>query len=558
MRKFEENKSISVHAVAGSYVVMLGMDATAKGVKGLLGFAIHRTDHTEKEAYWLKGFLTFEETDEGRNAGESAHILENPVQDFQWGDYTAKPGHKYTYKIVPVYGKPKNLIEGDVVEVSVKTESDEDGINDIYFNRGVAGSQAYVRKFGNKSPEDVPDRAAYVWLSRGLEEALLAFIGQAKGKGWELRASLYETVYGPALQSFSDAVKRGVDVKIVFDDKRTGKGEMKSTGKANWKAINKNKIKDIVIPRNASGVSISHNKFIVLLKNNKPVAVWTGSTNITTGGIFGHSNVGHAVQDETVAQTYLDYWETISQNPSAKIFRPWNDSHTPVNNPGHKTQMIFSPRGSLEALENYAAIMNKAKSSVFLTAAFGVSTQFAEIFFKEKGYLRYLLLESKGRGRSVDYVNKISENEYNRIALGAIIESNELENWHKENLTNLNVHVRYIHTKYMLVDPLSDRPITITGSANFSEASTKSNDENMLIIRGNKRVADIYIGEYMRLFKHFYFRNKINQAKYKNVSTGDGKPRKKYLKSTDYWTKKYYVKNSVREKERLLFNGKRS
>jgi phosphatidylserine/phosphatidylglycerophosphate/cardiolipin synthase-like enzyme len=202
--------------------------------------------------------------------------------------------------------------------------------------------------------------------------------------------------------------------------------------------------------------------------------------------------------------------------------------------------------------------MSKAKSSVFLTAAFGVSTQFAEIFFKEKGYLRYLLLESKGRGRSVGYVNKISENEYNRIALGAIIESNNLENWHKENLTNLNRHVRYIHTKYMLVDPLSDNPITITGSANFSEASTKSNDENMLIIRGNKRVADIYIGEYMRLFKHFYFRNKINQEKYKKASTGDGKPRKKYLKSTDYWTKKYYVKNSVREKERLLFNGKRS
>ena len=182
MRNFKENKNISVHAVAGSYVVMLCMDATAKGVKGLLGFAIHRTDHTENEAYWLKGFLTFEETDEGRDAGEPANILENPVQDFQWGDYTAKPGHKYTYKIVPVYGKPKNLIEGNAVKVSVKTESEEDGINDIYFNRGVAGSQAYVRKFGNKNPEDVPDRAAYVWLSRGLEEALLAFIEQGKAK----------------------------------------------------------------------------------------------------------------------------------------------------------------------------------------------------------------------------------------------------------------------------------------------------------------------------------------------------------------------------------------
>ncbi len=556
MRRFKENKNISVHAVAGSYVVMLCMDASSIGVKGLLGFAIHRTDNTENEAYWLKGFLTFKETDEGRDAGEPANILENPIQDFQWGDYTAKPGHKYTYKIVPVYGKPKNLIEGDAVKVSVKTESEEDGINDIYFNRGVAGSQAYIRKFGNKNPEDIPDRAAYAWLSRGLEEALLAFIAQAKGKGWGLRASLYEIVYGPVLQAFSEAAKRGVDVRIVFDDKRTGKGVMKSTGKANWNAIKINKIKKIVIPRNASGISISHNKFIVLQKNEKPIAVWTGSTNVTRGGIFGHSNVGHAVQDKKIAKTYLDYWEAISQNPSGKKFRPWNDLHTPVSSHDHNTQVIFSPRGNLEALENYATIMSKAKSSVFLTAAFGVSTQLAEKFFEEKGYLRYLLLESKGRGRSIGYVNKIAKNEYNRIALGAIIESNELENWHKENLTNLNRHVRYIHTKYMLVDPLSNNPVTITGSANFSEASTKSNDENMLIIRGNKRVADIYLGEYMRLFKHFYFRHKINQDKY--TSTGDAKPRKKYLKPSDYWAKKYYVKNSVREKERLLFNGKQS
>jgi hypothetical protein len=28
----------------------------------------------------------------------------------------------------------------------------------------------------------------------------------------------------------------------------------------------------------------------------------------------------------------------------------------------------------------------------------------------------------------------------------------------------------------------------------------------MLIIRGDTRVADIYLGEFMRLFNHFYFR----------------------------------------------------
>ena len=48
--------------------------------------------------------------------------------------------------------------------------------------------------------------------------------------------------------------------------------------------------------------------------------------------------------------------------------------------------------------------------------------------------------------------------------------------------------------------------MVISGSTNFSDASTKDNDENMLVIRGDKRVADIYLGEFMRLWRHYRFR----------------------------------------------------
>ena len=49
----------------------------------------------------------------------------------------------------------------------------------------------------------------------------------------------------------------------------------------------------------------------------------------------------------------------------------------------------------------------------------------------------------------------------------------------------LNHHVSYIHSKFLLRDPLGADPMVVTGSANFSAASTNDNDENMLIIRGN-------------------------------------------------------------------------
>ena len=68
------------------------------------------------------------------------------------------------------------------------------------------------------------------------------------------------------------------------------------------------------------------------------------------------------------------------------------------------------------------------------------------------------------------------------------------------------VNVAFIHCKFMLHDPLGADPIVVSGSANFSVASTEQYDENMIIVRGNTRVADIYFTEFNRLFNHYYFR----------------------------------------------------
>ena len=85
------------------------------------------------------------------------------------------------------------------------------------------------------------------------------------------------------------------------------------------------------------------------------------------------------------------------------------------------------------------------------------------------------------------------------------------------------------------MDPLSNDPVVVTGSANFSEASTNDNDENMLIIRGDKRVADIYFTEFNRLFNHYYFRSVYKNAKeHKRNDEGSLE-----LLPNDTWLKKY-------------------
>ena len=115
----------------------------------------------------------------------------------------------------------------------------------------------------------------------------------------------------------------------------------------------------------------------------------------------------------------------------------------------------------------------------------------------------------------------------------------------------LNHHVSYIHSKFLLMDPLGADPIVVTGSANFSEASTNDNDENMLIIRGNTRVADIYFTEFNRLFNHYYFRSVTEATAGEPQSVLDASL---FLAEDDTWQLKYQP-GSLRAKRIALYES---
>jgi hypothetical protein len=76
--------------------------------------------------------------------------------------------------------------------------------------------------------------------------------------------------------------------------------------------ISKAGIRGICRPQKSRTGGIRHNKFLVLIHRGEPVAVWTGSINISAGGVFGHSNVGHVIWDKSVALMFLDYWERLA------------------------------------------------------------------------------------------------------------------------------------------------------------------------------------------------------------------------------------------------------
>jgi hypothetical protein len=132
--------------------VLLGWSMSQSDSRDVLGFAIHRIDHTENEAYWLEGMKVFAETDPGTS---KASLRSHPVQGFTWSDFSAKPGHDYTYRVMALKGSPKSLDEEDEISVRVKTEVEDNGQHEVWFNRGAAASQQYAFRFKNQSPEAV-------------------------------------------------------------------------------------------------------------------------------------------------------------------------------------------------------------------------------------------------------------------------------------------------------------------------------------------------------------------------------------------------------------------
>jgi len=213
-----------VFAVAGTNTISFGIDFEQAAIAGLMGFAVEREDVTENERYYMFGFKVFESIYPNPDENLQVRTYDQPVQSFVWDDFTAKSDHEYVYYFHPLTGTPKNLDRSAApIPIRVKTEKVfSTGTHDIFFNRGVASSQAYARKFDNKKPDKQPTEALQ-WLSRDLDEALKKFIDNAKS-GDTLLGAFYEFRYLPAAQWLKQAVDRGVNVRLVLDAKKNGGG----------------------------------------------------------------------------------------------------------------------------------------------------------------------------------------------------------------------------------------------------------------------------------------------------------------------------------------------
>ena len=208
------------------------------------------------------------------------------------------------------------------------------------------------------------------------------------------------------LEAFGEAARRGATVRVVYDgiDQK----------EKNERAIAEARIRSVCEPRTTG--KLMHNKFVVLARKGKPVAVWTGSTNI-------------------------------------------------------------SPRKGLDVLDWYATeVAGKAKDALFMTFAFGMDQRFKDLYRRDDDVLRMALMDRYGSPstlkRDTKEIKEIRRRSNVLIAIGNRIVTNSFDRWLAERA---GTGVKWVHTKFMLRDPLSSDPVVVAGSANFSRASTDTN-----------------------------------------------------------------------------------
>lgn len=535
-----------VKAYAGTNGVLLAMDLAESRRKGLLGFAIEKQQGA-KPWLFLFNSLTFPDKAHTFPQFHATPSDKAPLQKFRWADYAVNPGMTIHYRVHLAYGSPDAPQLGEALELTIRSDDGHPANQSVIFNRAVAASQAFQRKFpeldalisaNKKLPIEAWPDAARQWLENGLLGRLQGFIERATDGQWALDIAIYEFQLQAIIDTVNAAFDRGVQVRVLYharpDDEDTTINE---ASLAKLPATSK---------RGRVTHNIFHNKFIVLSRleggsERHPQAVLCGSTNFTANGVYRQANVVHVLDDSTVSASYLKTFEQIWAEPAdVGATRDWITQHNPMN-PAQPLFAGFSPRTGGADLREFVDIIEGAKKDLLFVTAFALPDAILNALLGQPhdDILRY------GLQNTVSRITGFHADRTAEFAATALLNTG-LEGWLRENMKGQKGNL-LVHTKAVVIDFTSDSPTIISGSHNLSTSASNGNDENYLIIRGDTDLADRYGLELLRFYEHYRFRYFAKKLALKQVQP---------LAADDRWTNDYYVEDDLRQLSRLRFAGR--
>jgi phosphatidylserine/phosphatidylglycerophosphate/cardiolipin synthase-like enzyme len=534
-----------------------------KKIPGALGFSVHRElkDGTEKPLPAWVGF------DRATSPQKQSTTDKWPIQSFQWKDVFAPRKGKFRYKIFVVKGTAAHAVPDNAPILTTDWAELEEQFGPVraVFNRGLLSTQAMNR--GSNAPAKnsailrkaiaTKDDKVRMRLTQELLPTiydLLRRIGSAGGKCF---AALYELTDAELIAELTGAKTTQLVLSNANSSKRVNKKTVAVYDGTNM-AVRKqlHKAKYGITDRMLKGSSIGHNKFIVYHDATGPSAVLTGSTNWTPTGLCGQTNNAVLIEDRKVAKHYQDYWKLIQAEKKtlqAPELRKWTRTH-PIEVPlGQKAKLKvwFSPNTERKTksekempvdVKEVFGLIDGAKSAVlFLLFNPGKPSILERINEAEqksakKGtplYVRGAISDAKTASEGSVRVFSRSATKADKVITGVAGVPDDFGYWEKELL---KLGHAAIHDKVLVIDPFSKDCVVITGSHNLGYKASFANDENMVMIRGHRPIAEAFATHVLDVVNHYKWRYKLQELN----DEGKLKDAWQDLDENDKWQDKYF------------------
>ncbi len=413
-------------------------------------------------------------------------------------------------------------------------------------------------EFNKKNIQDaIADQTSKIrsYLTGDVLETLKLFLTDKKYASGKLRLALYELDDKELIELL---VKNKRRVEIILSNTSKGRGgkAWDGTNKDSRAALKKAGVK--VHDRMFNNNHIGHNKFAVWL-NPAPKAVMTGSTNWTPTGLCGQSNNALILESSQLATGYNTYWENLLKDkfPNPKPLtragtkvqvqgpglRQADLTPTKAAVKGFPIQAWYSPntaavkkgKAAPPDLQVLFDLMAKAKQAIFFLAflpsragADSIISTAIDASKKNKELIvagaisdvtampGYVPGDKKARSKAKqEGVKPFTFDSGGTHIVRAAALDGPIGDFEEELL---KVGMAVVHDKIVVIDPLSANCIVATGSHNLGFKASYENDENLLIIEGNKSLASAYAVHVLDVYDHYRFR--AWQAK----AEAEGKP----------------------------------
>jgi phosphatidylserine/phosphatidylglycerophosphate/cardiolipin synthase-like enzyme len=453
---------------------------------------------------------------------------QSPIRRCIWTDHNAVATDSVSYRVTAMTDAGNGAFDVDTSSASdwtapVVTSGDAGGGLAAYFNRGTLMSQIVSRFVkGDVTPKSLrqflanleePGFAARQYLAGDARHEILHFLREADRRGSEIHVAIYEINDRELVEALKPFGSRG---HVLI-----GNGGATKPWVAPELVAAGLEVKRRDLSHHGKSSPSVHNKFVVESDAAGAGRVLTGSTNWTTSGLCTQLNNVLIVEDVAIAGRYRDQWDKLvaagDDMPSslkASNSIPTSDNDISVYFAATDHEAEFQPVLELiaGAAEGILFLMFTPGQSPLLKALLD-RVEKNDIYVR--GVVSNVTTTKKGGeiasvGGQVIKSGAPAQEFHHDVELPSGISEGDRPSWAETEFSINEIRgahlMAIVHSKTIVIDPFSSNCAVITGSHNFSDAASAKNDENLVIIRGNVRLAQAYALHINGVYDHYSWR----------------------------------------------------